>query len=124
MKKKHQCHYTRLLKKVVAPFNRSGSKRAEPPNSQSIPPKSSSCLPMKSFFDSLYREGGYSRHTFCIFNRCYFISSTNKLKICYTIKQLYIHNIMPKHENNALQKNFYDQFKKGTFSVCISIGYT
>ena len=24
---------------------------------------------------------------------------------------------MPKHENNALQKKFYNQFKKGTFSV-------
>jgi len=28
-----------------------------------------------------------------------------------------IHSIMPKHENNALQKKFYNQFKKGTFSV-------
>jgi len=24
---------------------------------------------------------------------------------------------MPKHKNNALQKKFYNQFKKGTFSV-------
>ena len=47
----------------------------------------------------------------------YFISSPNKLKICHTIKQLYIHNIMPKHENNTLQKKFYNQFKKSTFSV-------
>ena len=30
VKKKHQSHYTRLLKKVVTLFNRSGSKRAEP----------------------------------------------------------------------------------------------
>ena len=52
---------------------------------------------------------------FCIFNNYYFISSPNKLKICYAIKQLYVHNIMPKHENNALQKKFYNQFKKGTF---------
>jgi len=58
-------------------------------------------------------EGGVRSKLFCIFNRCYFISSTNKLKICHTIKQLYIQNIMPKHENNALQKNFYNQFKKG-----------
>jgi len=52
--------------------------------------------------------------TFCIFNHSYFISSPNKLKICHT-KHLYIHNIMPKHENNAFQKKFYNQFKKGTF---------
>jgi len=37
----------------VTLFNRSGNKRAEPPNSQSILPKPSSCLPMKSFFNSL-----------------------------------------------------------------------
>jgi len=24
---------------------------------------------------------------------------------------------MPKHENNALQKKFYNQFKKGTFTI-------
>jgi len=42
---------------------------------------------------------------------------TKQVKICHTIKQLCIHNIMPKHENNALQKKFYNQFKKGTFSV-------
>ena len=24
---------------------------------------------------------------------------------------------MPKHENSALQKKFYNQFEKGTFSV-------
>jgi len=38
----------------VALFNRSRSRRAEPPNSQSIPPKSSSSLPTKSFSMSLY----------------------------------------------------------------------
>jgi len=79
------------------------------------------------------REGGVQSTLFCIFNHCYFISSQNKLKICHTIKQLYIHNIMPKHENNSLQKKFYNQFKKGTFSVeCahawgtldMSMGYT
>jgi len=37
------------------------------------------------------------------------------LKICHTIKQLYIHNIMPKHENNALQKNFTINLKKELF---------
>ena len=62
-------------------------------------------------------EGGVKSTLFCILNHCYFISSPNKFKICHTIKQLYIHNIMPKHENNALQKKIYDQFKKGTFSV-------
>ena len=30
-RKKHQSHQTRLLKKVMTLFNRSGSKRAEPP---------------------------------------------------------------------------------------------
>jgi len=35
-------------------FNRSGSKRAAPPNWQSIPPKPSCSLSMKSFFNSLY----------------------------------------------------------------------
>jgi len=54
---------------------------------------------------------------FCIFNHCYFNSNPNKLKIYHTIKKLYIHNIMPKHENSALQKKFYNQFEKGTFSV-------
>ena len=63
------------------------------------------------------RESGVQSTLFCIFDHCYFISSPNKLKICRTIKQLYIHNIMPKHKNNALQKKFYNQFKKGTFSV-------
>jgi len=62
-------------------------------------------------------EGGVQSTIFCIFNHCYFISSPNKLTICHTIKQLYIHNIMPKHENTAFQKTFYNQFKKGTFSV-------
>jgi len=62
-------------------------------------------------------EGWVESTLFCIFNHYYFISSPNKLKICHTIKQLSIHNIMPKHENNILQKKFYNQFKKGTFSV-------
>ena len=54
---------------------------------------------------------------FCIFDHCYFISSPNKLKICHTMKQRHIHNIMPKQESNTLQKKFYNQFEKGTFSV-------
>ena len=62
-------------------------------------------------------EGGVQSTLFCIFNHCYFFSSANKLKICHTIKQPYIHNIMSKHENNALQKKIYNQFKKGTFSA-------
>jgi len=62
-------------------------------------------------------ECGVQLTRFCIFNHCYFTSSPNKLKICHTIKQLYIHNIMPKHENNTLQKKFYHEFKKGTSSV-------
>jgi len=62
-------------------------------------------------------EGGVHSTRFCNVNHCYFISSPNKLKTNHTIKQLYIQNIMPKHENNALQKNLYNQFKKGTFSV-------
>ena len=62
-------------------------------------------------------EGGVQPTIFCIFNHCYFISSPNNLKNCHIIKQLYIHNIMPKHENTAFQKTFYNQFKKGTFSV-------
>jgi len=39
------------------------------------------------------------------------------LKIGHTIRQLYIQNMIPKHENNALQKKFCNQFKKGCFSV-------
>ena len=70
-----------------------------------------------NIYDFQIGEGGVQSTLFCIFNHCYFISSLNKLKICHTIKQLYIHNIMPKHENNDLQKNFYNRFKKGTFSV-------
>jgi len=31
-----------------------------------------------------------------------FTSSPNELKTCHTMKQLNIHNIMPKHENDAL----------------------
>jgi len=77
-------------------------------------------------------EGWVRSILFCIFDHCYFISSPNKLKIYHTIKQLYIHNIMPKHENNALQKKFYNQFKKSNFSVephawgtlDMSMGYT
>ena len=26
-----------------------------------------------------------------------------------------LHNIMPKHENNVLQKKFYNQFEKSSF---------
>jgi len=63
------------------------------------------------------RQGGVQSTLFCIFDHCYSISSPNKLKICHTIKQLYLHNIMPKHENNAFQKKFYNEFKKSTFSI-------
>ena len=62
-------------------------------------------------------EGGVQSTLFCIFNHCYFNSSPNKLKICHTIKQLYIQNIMQQHENNAIQKKIYNQFEKGTFFV-------
>jgi len=62
-------------------------------------------------------EGGVQSTLFCNFSHCYFISSPNKLKVCHTIKQLYIHNVMLNHENNAFQKKIYNQFKKGTFSV-------
>jgi len=34
------------------------------------------------------REGGVQLTHFCIYNPCYFISSPNKLKICYTKKRL------------------------------------
>jgi len=54
MKKKTSIPLDQVIKKVVTPFSRSGSKRAEPPNSQPMPPKSSSRLPMKSFFISIY----------------------------------------------------------------------
>jgi len=60
-------------------------------------------------------EGEVQMTLFCIFNHCYFISSPNKLKICHTIKQLYIHNTMPKHENTALHKNFTINFKRVLF---------
>jgi len=61
-------------------------------------------------------EGGVQSTFFCIFNHCYFISSPNKLKICHTIKQqLSIHNIMPKHENNALQKKITINLKRVLF---------
>ena len=54
MKKKISIPLDQVIKKVVTPSNRSGSKRAEPQNSQSIPPKSSSSLPTKSFFISIH----------------------------------------------------------------------
>jgi len=68
-------------------------------------------------FDNIFcvGEGGVQSTLFCIFTHCYFISSPSKLKICHTIKQLYINNIMAKHENNALQKKFYNQFKRILF---------
>ena len=62
-------------------------------------------------------EDGIQSTLKCIFNDCYFISRLNNLKISHTIKQLYIHNLMPKHENNTLHKKFYNQYKKGTFAV-------
>jgi len=73
-----------------------------------------------------YVEGGVHPTLFCIFNHCYFIFSQNKLNICHTIKQLYIHNFMPKHENNAIQKIFYNRFKISAFFVeCAScMGHT
>jgi len=50
MKKKTSISLDQVIKKSCdTVFNRSGSKRAEPPNSQSIPPKSTSSLPVKSF---------------------------------------------------------------------------
>ena len=67
---------------------------------------------------SNYRRGRWGAvDTFCILNHCSFISSPNKLKFCHTINQLYIQNIMPKHENNAIQKKMYNQFKKDIFFV-------
>jgi len=30
---------------------------------------------------------------------------------------------MPKHENNPLQKKFYNQFKKGTLSVAYAYAW-
>ena len=77
-------------------------------------------------------ECGLQSTLFCIFNHSYFISSPNKLKICHTMKQLlkichtmkqllhtmkqlYIHNIMPKHESNVLQKNFTTNLKRVLF---------
>ena len=52
------------------------------------------------------REGGVQSTLFCNFNHCSFVSSPNKLKICHTTKQLYIHNITLNHENNAFQKQY------------------
>jgi len=54
VKKKTSIPLDQVIKNVVTLFNRSGSKWAEPPNSQSIPPKLSFSLPMKSFFNSWY----------------------------------------------------------------------
>jgi len=68
-------------------------------------------------YNKIAGESWVQSRLFCIFDHCYFISSPNKLKICHTIKQLYIQNIIRKHENNALQKNFYNPFKKGSFSA-------
>jgi len=70
-------------------------------------------------FDNIFcvGEGGVQSTLFCIFTHCYFISCPNKLKICHTIKQLYINNIMAKHENNALQKKFCNQFKRILFCL-------
>jgi len=62
-------------------------------------------------------EGGVQSTLFYIFNHCYFISSPSKLKSCHKIKQPYIHNTMPKHENNAFQKTFQNQLKMVYFSV-------
>jgi len=61
------------------------------------------------------REGGVQSTFFCIFNHYHFISCPNKLKICHIITQLYIQNIMQKHQNNALQKEFHNQFKQVLF---------
>jgi len=78
-------------------------------------------------------EGGVQSTLFFVFNHSYFISSPNKLKICHTIKQHYTQDITPKHENCDIQKKFYNQFKKGIFTVeCapgmgtlnMSMGYT
>jgi len=55
VKKKSSIPLDQVIKKVMTFFNRSGSNRGlSPPNPLSIPPKSSSSLPMKSFFNSLY----------------------------------------------------------------------
>jgi len=62
-------------------------------------------------------ESGVQLTLFYIFNHCYFISRTNKLKICHKIKQLYIHNIMPKYKNNAFHKKFYNKLKKVLFLI-------
>ena len=43
----------------------------------------------------------------------YFMS--NQAQTLSHNKTFHIHNITPKHENNALQKKIYNQFKKGTF---------
>jgi len=66
-------------------------------------------------------KGGVQSTLSYIFKDCYFISSPNKLKICHTIKQLCIHNIMTKHENNAIQKKICNQFKKSTLRVKFNV---
>jgi len=55
--------------------------------------------------------------TFLHFQPLLLYFKSKQAQICHTIKQLYIHNIMSKHENNAFQKKFYNQFQKSTFSV-------
>ena len=87
-------------------------KIAAPSQSQDYPSKH--CYVLSEVYS---REGWLQSTLFCIFNHCYFISSPSKLKTCHAIKQLYIHDIMQKYENNAFQKKFYNQFKQGTFSV-------
>jgi len=68
--------------------------------------------------ERVVEEDGVQSTLFCIFDHCYFISSPNKLKICHTIKQPYIHNIMPKHENNAFQTKFHNQKEYFFCRVC------
>ena len=50
---------------------------------------------------------GYSRHFFAFSTTATLFQVQTSSKICHTIKQLCIHNVMPKHENNALQKKIY-----------------
>jgi len=78
-------------------------------------------------------EGGVQSALFYIFNHCYFVSSPNKLKICHTMKKLYIHNIMPNMKTKPIRKSFTISLKKvlslssvphswGTLDM--SMGYT
>jgi len=73
---------------------------------------------------------GYSRHFFAFSTTATLFQVQTSSKF---VTQESIHNIMPKHENNALQKKFYNQLKKGTFAVegahawdtlDMSMGYT